>query len=107
MLFSSSIPSGSSVFQVNFRESFYFIDSCLGSTHSKPNPIKLGDTKYAVLFLHFCVEMAAQSARMCCLGGQTHLHGEGPSGGAVVPGVSTALGSTASALVFILELTTR
>lgn len=51
--------------------------------------------------------MAAQSARMCCLGGQTHLHGEGPSGGAVVPGVSTALGSTASAVDFILELTMR
>lgn len=43
-----------------------------------------------MLLLHFCVEMAPQRARACCLGGKAYLHGEEPSGGAVVPQVSTA-----------------
>ena len=46
--FTSSI---SSVFQVNFREMFYFFDFCLGQTGSKSKPVKIREHQVCGSFL--------------------------------------------------------
>lgn len=80
-LSSSSSPLVSSIFRVNFRESFYFFDSCLDSTGAKPKPIKLGEHQICSAILALLCGSDISELKDCCLGMQAHLHGEGPSRG--------------------------